>query len=999
MKATPSSPFKGLNAFADSELDALLFFGREREREIVVANLIASRLTVLYGPSGVGKSSLLSAAVARSLRDLPEKPLVVVFSRWSDDPSEALSQAVAEASGAAANGSALDALEDAQDGRDVYLVLDQTEEYFLYHADDGGAGSFAEALPAVLAAPLRINVLVSLREDSLAKLDRFTGRIPGLFANTLRLDRLDRQAAKAAITGPIDRYSELTGTDVSIEPELIERVLDEVGAGQIEPALGGLGVVDGTENGARIEAPYLQLVMQRLWEEEHASGSDVLRLETLERLGGAQHIVEEHLEGAMNALTAEQKDLAARLFNHLVTPSGTKIAHEVSDLADFGQVPIGELQPVLSTLSERRILRSVEESGGVRYEIFHDVLAQPVLAWRASHEAERDLQRQQEAADRRHRRLLAIIGASAVLLVAMGGVTLYALSQRTEARQQAREAKANGLVVNADAALDRDPELSLLLALEAARRVSGERVERSLQRALLTSRVRGVAEVGAPVLNAVPRGDAVVGVTEEGEVVEVTPRTGDVVDTISTGQPAREASFAADGTVVITGRDGRVRIVRSGGDVAVIPGVTNALAASSSPDGSVVVVMEPNRARLVDPRSGRTFHLYPHPGLRSAAISRDNRRVLTGGADDTVRVWSGQSGRRIHTLTEQTGNAVAVAFSPDGAWVASASTDGTARIWRSGDWGLTSSLTGHTNALTNVAFSGDGAHVVTTGRDGTARVSHTESGDELFVLSGHRNWVNSAAFTGNAETPIVTSSPDGSIRLWDGVFQPELELLASLGAPITSVAVDDEIRARTSDGQEHVLDAVDGSQLSVNEVPKRRPRRVVGPDGTAATMRGTTVVVRKDATSHVLRHRDRVNSIAFSPSGDLLATASRDRDARIWSVATGELVRVFPHNTAVHDAQFSPDERWLVTAALRASLWDAHDGANIVRLKGHEGTATAAAFDPSGRTIVTGGVDGAVRTYDCHICGDLDELVEIAEKRLAATRRELTPAERERYLS
>ena len=384
--------------------------------------------------------------------------------------------------------------------------------------------------------------------------------------------------------------------------------------------------------------------------------------------------------------------------------------------------------------------------------------------------------------------------------------------------------------------------------------------------------------------------------------------------------------------------------------------------------------------------------------MRSAAISPDNRRVLTGGADDVVRVWSGQSGRRVHTLTEQTGNAIAVAFSPDGAWVASASTDGTARIWRSSDWGLTSSLTGHTNALTNVAFSGDSAHVVTTGRDGTARVSHTESGDELFVLSGHDSWVQSAAFTGNAESPIVTSSQDGSIRTWDAVFQPELELLADLGAPITSIALTDEIHARTSDGQEHVLDPVTGSELSTIAVPKRRPRRVVGPDGTAATMRGRTVVVRKDGTSHVLRHRDRVNSVAFSPSGDLLATASRDRDARIWSVATGELVRVFSHNTAVHDAQFSPDERWLVTAALRASLWDAHDGTNIVRLKGHEGTVAAAAFDPSGRRIVTGGVDGTVRTYDCMICGELDELVELAETRLATTRRELTPAERARYL-
>ena len=66
--AAPPSPYKGLAAFEDSDLDALLFFGRERESEVIAANLIASRITVLYGPSGVGKSSVLRAGVAYRLR-------------------------------------------------------------------------------------------------------------------------------------------------------------------------------------------------------------------------------------------------------------------------------------------------------------------------------------------------------------------------------------------------------------------------------------------------------------------------------------------------------------------------------------------------------------------------------------------------------------------------------------------------------------------------------------------------------------------------------------------------------------------------------------------------------------------------------------------------------------------------------------------------------------------------------------------------------------------
>ena len=121
------SPYRGLAAYDDSALDALYFFGRERDSEIVVANLIASRLTVLYGPSGVGKSSLLRASVARSLRRLPEEPLVVVFSSWSEPPGPALAHAIAEAAGLSP-GPLVEVAERAQAERDVYLVLRTARE-------------------------------------------------------------------------------------------------------------------------------------------------------------------------------------------------------------------------------------------------------------------------------------------------------------------------------------------------------------------------------------------------------------------------------------------------------------------------------------------------------------------------------------------------------------------------------------------------------------------------------------------------------------------------------------------------------------------------------------------------------------------------------------------------------------------------------------------------------------------------------------------------------
>ena len=207
--SAPSSPYKGLAPFEDSDLDALLFFGREQESEVIAANLMAARITVLYGPSGVGKSSVLRAGVAHRLRQ-EQGVEVVVFSTWTGDPVTA----VIEATGGS-DGSLASALEEAaaHAGGDLYLILDQFEELFLYHP---GGGRFAEQLAEVLRNPgLRVNVLIGIREDALARLDALKAAIPNLLANRLRLDRLDRAAGEAAIVGPIRRYNTLVDVEES----------------------------------------------------------------------------------------------------------------------------------------------------------------------------------------------------------------------------------------------------------------------------------------------------------------------------------------------------------------------------------------------------------------------------------------------------------------------------------------------------------------------------------------------------------------------------------------------------------------------------------------------------------------------------------------------------------------------------------------------------------------------------------------------------------------
>ncbi len=151
-------PYKGLRPFEDSPDDVEFFFGRERDREIISANLMASRLTVLYGESGAGKSSVLRAGVAHNLRataresaDERGRPelIVAVFDAWRDDPMPGLVDAVAEAVRTARGDSTLTAPEvgsladrlhawsELLDG-DLYVILDGVEEYFLYHESEDG---------------------------------------------------------------------------------------------------------------------------------------------------------------------------------------------------------------------------------------------------------------------------------------------------------------------------------------------------------------------------------------------------------------------------------------------------------------------------------------------------------------------------------------------------------------------------------------------------------------------------------------------------------------------------------------------------------------------------------------------------------------------------------------------------------------------------------------------------------------------------------------------
>ena len=175
--------------------------------------------------------------------------------------------------------------------------------------------------------------------------------------------------------------------------------MDDVQTGKAWIGRRGRGGAEADESPAaadqRIEAPFLQLVLTRLWDEERRQGSNRLRHATYTALGGAKRIVRTHLDRQMSVLSWREKAIAAKVFDRLVTPSGTKIAMTADDLAQKARVPAAQVGGVLDKLcsSGSRILRATAAPGGdeqpPRYEIFHDVLASALLDWLQRHEERR----------------------------------------------------------------------------------------------------------------------------------------------------------------------------------------------------------------------------------------------------------------------------------------------------------------------------------------------------------------------------------------------------------------------------------------------------------------------------------------------------------------------------------------------------------------------------------------------------------------------------------
>jgi WD40 repeat protein len=1034
------SPYQGLVPY--SEADADWFFGRDEWSAIVADNLRAYRVTVLYGASGVGKSSLLRAGMIRMLNDelqeniaehgLP-RLLPVAFSGWSlDRPLVALRDIVCDAAEVflsdvatlSRESSLTGALENlpARLGGPLLLVLDQLEELLVYH------GRSDDATLAELTAVLRrrdpaVHFLLSIREDALADLDRFEGHVSGLGDHLLRLEHLDREAGREAITAPLERWNRVVaepGDEVQIEPALVEAMLDQVTAGQV--ALGTSSVAASNRGrAAGVEAPYLQLVLTRLWDDEQRAGSHALRLETLQRLGGADRIVRTHLDTALAALPPDEQEVAARTFRYLVTPSGTKIALRIADLADYASVSPEKLESLVEHLAGG--VRVLRPAGDGRFEIYHDALAGPILDWRGRWDEQRRRRRE------RHR-LLVFSSAFVALLALVTGVSLlavWALNQRQSAQRRETSATALALASAANLQQNHRLDVSLLLAREAYELNPSPEARESL----ITSfqRARQVAALG--IFRADTLGVNSVALSPDGQRLATAGgqvgvrlwdvRTGRRIQLRGTTKGIQSVAFSPDGRMLAGGKSFVVRRwdVRSGrqlrpmrGHKAGVPTV------EISPDGRTVASASTDGVRLWDARTGRGRGApLPHTdGVWSLAFSPDGHTLATGSHDKTVRLWDVTTRTQLgRPLRGHRGEVTDVAFSPDGSVLASAGQtirastlsnpptpriiDHTVRLWnvRTHEE-LGPPLRGHTDSVTSIAFHPNGT-LASGSADRTIRFWDVRRHKAIrHSLSGHTASVTSLAFNADGSmlasaggaTDIENRGADQTVRLWDVRGRRLDQVLRGHTGRVTSVAYSPDGRRLASGGADQSIqlwDARSGRQLSGRSDSPPDDLYAIesvaySPDGTmlAAGAKGRGLVLVD------LRTRTPIGkplpaiypeSVVFSPDGSLVASADQD-GVRLWDVRRHrQLGRVMQHvspdghvGVSVASVAFSPDGQTLASGVGDGGtiwLWDVRSQEQLGRLSRHPPgiDISGVAFSPDGRVLASAeGVDGTVRFWD-----------------------------------
>jgi WD40 repeat protein len=1004
-KLDAENPWPGLDAYGEDSKG--YFKGRETEAAELLRLIRLSPLTVVYGKSGLGKTSLLEAGLFPLLRDEHYLPvyLRLDFSGGLREPlgqamqglMDALKCAGADYPEAAAGQSLWEYLHGKKPeiwSADNYpltpvLVFDQFEELFsrsggnanlITQVFDDLADLIENRIPAEIAAETaaerrsaldlfaqHYRVVLSFREDFLPEIRAWEKQVPSLLKSSLRLGPLSRSSAIKAV--------EETGKAVLAEG-IAEQIVDFVGKRDDATASTGTSEIV-------IEPVLLSLCCTQLNRGRKPGG----KIDQALLKGAGESILDKFYKDALDDNDVQGLPDVALFVEDRLIQGGFRGDYPKQEALDEGKLT----EKQLSALTDRlRLLRIVSHADTPRIELIHDRLV-PVIGKAREERLQRELQQEQErkvwAAESERRK---------------------EQERSEELSKSLRAAKRNrNIATGAFVA-------SFLVLLWGAHEWSTkERMKRGSAVAMDTARLaEGGLALGAgaePLEQTMYRGLAAYRLTENGKemsqakvasltalhwVLESTSHLRKAV-TLRSLVPTPALSYSPDdkNIIAVGGEDGLIRLLDGGTyeqldqplDCHAPAGeavwslsfnsngkrLAAGYARNSGADGSSLVCVFDVAQRSVVRRwpGGKPANVY------SVAYGGKEGQefVVSGGSNNRVRLLDVHTGEE-HVSPVQKDAVVAVAVSADGRLVAAGGEDTVLRIWnvddlRSSNAKPRNELRGHGSTIQQVEFSpAEPTKVVSAGDDGRIFVWNVERACRVQESATQENKIYNIDVNPDGEL-LATAGADGNVRLFR---------LTKGDLP----CIEEEtkgVRPKTASARTHIPIS---SPTLPRTVARAHPPTIV-PAVPPVTPTQKIAVIEDGVLAG---HGGLVLAVAWNAKGDRLASTGQEGSIRIWGVAnTGFSIArlIFTETTPGSPATgtptkvaISPDGRSIAAGDNQGLLRIWNTPARSVdpvanyeafpAWSGHEGAVSALMYMKMGEQVVliSGGEDGHLKRWE-----------------------------------